>query len=133
MTDEVNQLPSSPFEESPIRDDSFDMATRTPLEKELNVMIQGDLDRLRETYSFPVGIQARISEEGETILSTCLGEVAFYEAIFPATLRLLIHPTITRILNFYNICPAQLSSNAWQSVVYVLVIWQFYKRALSVN
>ena len=119
MTDEVNQLPSSPFEESPLRDDSFDMATRTPLEKELNVMIQGDLDHLRETYSFP----ARIPKEGETILFIRPSEVAFYEATFLADLRLSIYPTIKRILNFYNICPTQLSPNAWRSVVYVLVIW----------
>ena len=75
-------------------------------------MTQDDLDDLRETYSFPVGIQARIPEEGETILSTRPGEVAFYEAVFPAGLRLPIHPIIKRILNFYNICLAQLSPNA---------------------
>ena len=61
MTDEVNQLPSSPFEESPLRDDSSDhgedlgKAIRTP-KKELNVMSQDYLDFLRETYSFPVEI-----------------------------------------------------------------------------
>ena len=44
MTDELNQLTSSPFEESPIQDDSsnhredLQMATSTPLEKELNIM-----------------------------------------------------------------------------------------------
>ena len=44
MTDELNQLPSSPFEESPLRNDSSDhgkdpeVAIRTPLENELNVM-----------------------------------------------------------------------------------------------
>ena len=98
MTDEVNQLLSSPPEESPLRDDSSDhrkdpeMNTSSPLEKEINVMTQGDLDCLREAYSFPTGIQARIPEEGETILFTCPGKV---------------------ILNFYNICPAQLSPNAW--------------------
>ena len=62
MTDEVNQLPSSPPEESPIRDDSSDhkedleMSTSSPLEKETNVMTQGDLDRLRKTSSFLAGI-----------------------------------------------------------------------------
>ncbi|GFZ00366.1 ankyrin repeat-containing 2B [Actinidia rufa] len=72
MTDEVNQLPSSPPEDSPPRDETYDhgedpkMAIRTPLEKEFNVMTQDDLDRSRETYSFP----ARIPDEGETILST---------------------------------------------------------------
>ena len=44
MTNKVNQLPSSPFEESPLQDHSFDhgedpeMAISTPLEKELSVM-----------------------------------------------------------------------------------------------
>ena len=62
MTDEVNQLPSSPPEESPLQDNSFDhredpeMSTSSPLEKEINVVTQGDLNRPREVYSFLVGI-----------------------------------------------------------------------------
>ena len=83
MTDEVNQLPFLPYEESPLRDNSsdhrkdLDMSTYSPLEKEINVMTQGDLDCLRGAYSFPIGIQAKILEEGETILSTCPLEVVF--------------------------------------------------------
>ena len=62
MTDEINQLPSSPLEKSLLRDDSsahreeLEMSTSSPLEKETNVMTQGDLDCLREAYSFPAGI-----------------------------------------------------------------------------
>ncbi|GFY90653.1 hypothetical protein Acr_07g0008500 [Actinidia rufa] len=52
-------------------------------------MTQSDLDNPREKYSFPPRIQLRIPEEGETILSACPGEVAFYEAAFPAGLRCL--------------------------------------------
>ncbi|GFZ01596.1 hypothetical protein Acr_15g0002050 [Actinidia rufa] len=62
MSDVVNNLPSSPREdppeESPPPDKSSDhmedpeMDTCSPLEKEINVMTQGDLDRLREEYSF---------------------------------------------------------------------------------
>ena len=58
IIDMVNQLLSSPPEESPLRDDSSDhrkdpeMNTSSPLEKEINVMTQGYLDRLREAYSF---------------------------------------------------------------------------------
>ncbi|GFY91174.1 hypothetical protein Acr_07g0013700 [Actinidia rufa] len=59
------------------------MATHSPIEKEFNVMTQDDLDCLREIYSFLAGIQARIPDEGETILSTRTGEVAFYETAFP--------------------------------------------------
>ena len=89
------------------------MNTFSPLEKEINVMTQDNLDHLRETYSFLAGIQTRIPEEGKTILFTRPSEVAFYEAAFFIGLRLLIHPTIKRILNFYNIYSAQLSPNAW--------------------
>ena len=57
MTDEVNQPPSSPLEESSSQAKNFDhgedpeIATRTPLEKEFNVMTQDNLDCLRKTYS----------------------------------------------------------------------------------
>ena len=118
MSDEVHQLPSSPPEGSPLRDDSPDyrvepeMSTTSPLEKEVNVMTQGDLDLLRITCSFPDGIQIRIPDEDETIFSGHLGEVAFYEAAFHADLRFPVYPTSKRILNFYNICPAQFSPNA---------------------
>ena len=57
------------------------MGTRSPLEKEINIMTQDNLDRLRENCSFLIGIQARIPEEGETILSNRLGEVAFMNLV----------------------------------------------------
>ena len=59
MTGVVNQLHSSPPKESPIRNESSDQErnpdidTYTPLEKEFNIMTYGDLDHLRESYSFP--------------------------------------------------------------------------------
>ena len=58
--------------------------------KEHNIMTPEELDLLRETYSFPQGVQLRLPEENETILSTRPGEVAFYEAAFPAGLRFSI-------------------------------------------
>ena len=69
-------------------------------------MTPKELDLLRDTYSFSQGVQIRLPEENETILSTRPGEVAFYEASFPAGLRFPIHPTIRLILMFYNICPS---------------------------
>ena len=123
MTNKVNQLPPSPredpLEESPSRDGPSDhmeapgMDANSPLEKEVNIMTHDDLGCLREDYSFLDEIQIRIPEEGETVLSARPGEVAFYEAVFPADLRFLIHPTIRRILTFYNICLTQLSPNTW--------------------
>ncbi|GFS46091.1 hypothetical protein Acr_00g0100120 [Actinidia rufa] len=101
------------------------------LTKENNVMSQAELDNLGATYSFPPGVLLRIPGDGETILSARQGEVAFYEAAFLAGLRLPIHPTIREILIHYKLCPAQLSPNAWRSVICSLVIWRHFKRHMS--
>ena len=61
------------------------------------------------------------------------GQGSFLWSCFPCRLRLPIHTTIKRILNFYNICLAQLSPNAWRCVICVLVIWQFYWHHLSLS
>ena len=101
MKIEVTQYPSS------LREDPFDnkgspsVGTR-PLPKKTNIMTQHELDRLRESCSFPSGVQIRLSEVDETIVSTHLGKVAFYEVAFQAGLRLPIHPTIKRIWVYYN-------------------------------
>ncbi|GFZ00876.1 hypothetical protein Acr_14g0005110 [Actinidia rufa] len=101
------------------------------LNKESNVMSQAELDNLWTTYSFPQGVRLQIPGDGETILSARQGEVAFYEIAFLAGLRFPIHPTIREILIHYKICPAQLSPNAWRSVICSLVIWRIFKRHLS--
>ncbi|GFY91115.1 hypothetical protein Acr_07g0013110 [Actinidia rufa] len=75
--------------------------------------------------------QWKIPEEGEMILSARPSEVAFYEVSFPAGLRFPIHPNIRKILNHYKVYPAQLSPNAWRSVVCSLVIWRYHKRHMS--
>ncbi|GFZ14357.1 hypothetical protein Acr_24g0005470 [Actinidia rufa] len=122
--DETSQSPSSPPPNSPKMDTSS-------LTKEGNVMTQAELDKLGSTYSFPSGIRLRIPGDGETILSARQGEMAFYEAAFLAGLRLPLHPTIREILIHYKICPAQLSPNAWRSVICSLVIWRHFKRHMS--
>ncbi|GFY82865.1 protein kinase superfamily protein [Actinidia rufa] len=87
---------------SPIPTSSSRMDTSS-LTKESNVMSQADLDNLGTTYSFPPGVRLRIPGDGETILSARQGEI----------------------------CPAQLSPNAWRSVICSLVIWRIFKRHLS--
>ncbi|GFZ14709.1 hypothetical protein Acr_24g0008990 [Actinidia rufa] len=123
--DETNQPTSSLI---PTNSSKMDTSSLT---KESNVMSQADLYNLGTTYSFPQGVRLRIPGDGETILSARQGEVAFYEAAFLAGLRFPIHPTIRDILIHYQICPAQLSPNAWRSVICSLVIWRIFKRHLS--
>ncbi|GFY86849.1 hypothetical protein Acr_05g0004880 [Actinidia rufa] len=62
-----------------------------------------ELDKLGSTYSFPSGIRLWIPGDDETILSARQGEI----------------------------CPAQLSPNAWRSVICSLVIWRYFKRHMS--
>ncbi|PSS08074.1 Protein naked cuticle 1 like [Actinidia chinensis var. chinensis] len=131
MADETPQIP--PFEESSPLGRLPEVEVPSSPATELNTMTQGDLDRLRETYFFLMGVQMRISKKGETVLYASAGDVAFYEAALPAGLRFPMHPTIKWILNFYDICPAQLSPNAWKNIISMLVIWQFYQRHLSLN
>ncbi|GFY93717.1 hypothetical protein Acr_09g0001630 [Actinidia rufa] len=107
MTDEINQSPSSPMEGSP--EESPLIAVHPSAEEKTNIMTLEELNALRDTYSFPSGVQVRLPDEGEIITSTRPGEVAFYEAAFPAGLRFPIHPTIrysislTEFRNLYSL------------------------------
>ncbi|GFZ09650.1 hypothetical protein Acr_21g0002490 [Actinidia rufa] len=130
MEDEVIRLPSSLMKDlsSP---ESSPSAIFPPVEREVNIMTLEDLEQLRESCSIPSSIQIRLPEEGETIMSARLSEVAFYEADFYVGLQLPIHPSIRMILHFYNICPAQLIPNVWRSVGCAVVLWRYHKVALS--
>ncbi|GFZ03473.1 hypothetical protein Acr_16g0000970 [Actinidia rufa] len=123
MTDEVNQSPSSPMEGS---HESSLVAIHPSVEEKTNIMTLEELNALRDTYSFPSGVQIRLPDEGETITSTRPGEVAFYEAAFPTGLRFPVHNTIRLILQFYNICPAQLVPNVWRSIACSMALWRVY-------
>ncbi|GFZ04454.1 hypothetical protein Acr_17g0000260 [Actinidia rufa] len=131
MADEVDQSPSSPIEGSP--EENPLVAIHLSVEEKTNIMTIEELNALRETYSFPPEVRARLPDEGETITSTRPGEVAFYEAAFPAGLRFPLHNTIRLILQFYNICPAQLVPNAWRSITCSMALWRVYKYSLSLS
>ncbi|GFS38591.1 hypothetical protein Acr_00g0058480 [Actinidia rufa] len=68
MIDEVNQSPSSPMERSP--EESPMIAIHPSVEEKTNIMTLEELNALRDTYSFPSGVQVRLPDEGEIITST---------------------------------------------------------------
>ncbi|GFY88797.1 hypothetical protein Acr_06g0007370 [Actinidia rufa] len=109
------------------------VAIHPSVEEKTNIMTLEELNALRDIYSFPSGVQIRLPEEGETITSTSPGEVAFYEAAFPAGLRFPVHNTIRLILQFYNICPAQLVPNAWRSIACSMALWRAYRYSISLS
>ncbi|GFY81103.1 hypothetical protein Acr_01g0009120 [Actinidia rufa] len=131
MTGEINQSPSSPMEGSP--KESPLIAVHPSVEEKTNIMTLEELNALRDAYSFPSGVQVRLPDEGEIITFTRPSEVAFYEAAFPAGLRFPIHPTIKLILQFYNICPAQLVPNAWRSIACSMALWRVYRYSISLT
>ena len=93
--------------------------SRPLLDKETNIMSYRELDHLRESCCFPAGVQVRLPKVGETVMSARPSEVAFYEVAFSAGLRLPI-PTLRKVLNFYNICLAQMVPNGWKSIALVI-------------
>ncbi|GFY86457.1 hypothetical protein Acr_05g0000960 [Actinidia rufa] len=133
MANEVSQLPASPLENPPSTEASPSVATPSLIERETNIMTQEELDRFRESYSLPPSVQIRLPEDDKTIASTRPSKVAFYEVAFHAGLRLPIHPTIRKIIYYYNICPTQLVLNAWQSLVCTVVVWRAHKLSISFN
>ena len=102
MDPDVRDL-MSPFKEELVEplDDPSLVEDVGSLEKDTNIMTQGELDHLNESCLFPTGIQTRLPKSSETIMLVRLGEVAFL-----AGLRFPLHPILVRILGFYIICPA---------------------------
>ena len=98
MTDEVTQLPSSPRKDTPspeVRPLADDLPS---IERETNTISQDEMDHLRELFFFPSNIQIKLLDVDKTTVSTRLGEVAIYEAVFHAGLCFPLHPIIRKIL-----------------------------------
>ncbi|GFY96533.1 hypothetical protein Acr_11g0008390 [Actinidia rufa] len=70
------------------------VAIHPSVEEKTNIMTLEELNALGTFIPFPPVVQIRLPEEEETITSTRPGEVAFYEAAFPAGLRFPVHNTI---------------------------------------
>ncbi|GFZ16759.1 hypothetical protein Acr_26g0000290 [Actinidia rufa] len=109
MTDKVNQLSSSPQEESSDHGESPNTDNQPPFEREVNIMTQGNLDLLRESCSVPFGIQAKLPKDDETIVSICPGEVTFYKAASHVGLCLPIHPLLGEHFISTTFAPPSLS------------------------
>ena len=50
--------------------------------------------------------------------------VCFFEAAFDNSLHFPLHPFIKNVLQFFNVCPSQLSPNFWGVLVGLLVVFR---------
>ncbi|GFS41154.1 hypothetical protein Acr_00g0072690 [Actinidia rufa] len=89
---------------------------------ESNTMSKDDLDRLKKSYSFPTGVQTRIPEEGETILSTRTCDVTFYKSCFPHRSEV---PNSSHHQDDFEFLQHLPCPTFPQCVISVLVIWRF--------
>ncbi|GFZ15737.1 hypothetical protein Acr_25g0001460 [Actinidia rufa] len=104
------------------------LVTHSPLDDLLSTMTQDNLDHLRKTYSFLVGFKPESRLRAR--LSCLLARVRwpFMRLLSPPNSISQSTPLLGEFLSFYNICPTQISPNAWRCVIYILVIWRDWAR-----
>ncbi|GFZ05441.1 hypothetical protein Acr_17g0010130 [Actinidia rufa] len=91
------------------------------LTKENNIMSQAELDNLRATYSFPQGITSDPWRWRDNFISPPR-QGSVLRSRVSGRLKASHSSDIRKILIHYKICPAQLSPNAWRSVICSLVV-----------
>ena len=86
-----------------------------------------DEDRLkkyRDRYQIPDDVVLRIPDLDKRACSSKYDDVAFYEADFNVGLRFPMQPLMRELLDCLHLSPAQLSPNAWRTVISCMVLWK---------
>ena len=81
-------------------------------------------------YGLPFGVQVWCPDVLTSYVVQVPKMVCFFEVAFENGLRFPLHPFIKRVLHLFNVCPSQLSSNFWDILVGLLVV--FRDRGLGV-
>ena len=81
------------------------------------------LSRFKDRFQFPNRVKVRLPSKGEHACNFFSGEVCFYESSFSCGLRLLVHPFLMELLDYFGIAPGQLMPNLWRIVVSCMGIW----------
>ena len=75
-------------------------------------------------YRPPFGVQVWCPDVLTTYIVEVPKMVCFFEVEFENDLRFPLHPFIKRVLQHFNVCPSQLSSNFWGVLVRLLVVFR---------
>ncbi|GFZ04898.1 hypothetical protein Acr_17g0004700 [Actinidia rufa] len=88
MTDKGNQSPASPMKGSSILETNPLVAIHPLVEEKNNAMSLEELNSLKDSHSFPLGVRIRLPEEGETITSARPGEPNSFPTLGEVSLAL---------------------------------------------
>ncbi|GFP89550.1 hypothetical protein PHJA_001098600 [Phtheirospermum japonicum] len=88
------------------------------LEDVVSTLTYQDVERFKSLSYFPTHWECYVPgpEDGGLSMAPHFS-LCLYEDMFRAGVRFPLHPSICEILNFYNVCPAQLAPNAWKVII----------------
>ncbi|KAF7134714.1 hypothetical protein RHSIM_Rhsim08G0029200 [Rhododendron simsii] len=89
-----------------------------------SVLVEEDLDLLREAYQIPPTVRLRIPSPNDRACMSFDGEVCLYESAFHAGLRLPFPPVVRALLARLCLSPGQLHPNAWRILFGVIILWE---------
>ena len=75
-------------------------------------------------YRPPFGVQVWFPDIRTSYVVHVPKMVCFFEGAFENGLRLPLHPFIKRVLQYFNVCPSQLSPNLWGILIGLLVVFK---------
>ena len=75
-------------------------------------------------YRPPFGVQVWSPDVLTSYVVQVPKMVCFFEVAFENGLRFPLHPFIKRVLQHFNVCPAQLSPNFWGILIGLLVVFR---------
>ena len=81
------------------------------------------IKQIHRNYQILESVSLRLREPDEWACSSFGDEVCFYEGAFQADLRFPMPSLVREFLDYLNISPTQLASNAWRTIIGIMVIY----------
>ena len=81
-------------------------------------------DTFARRYRLPLGVQVWSPDILTSYVVQVPKMVCFFEVAFDNGLRFPLHPFIKRVLQYFNVCPSQLSPNFWGILIGLLVFFR---------
>ncbi|GFP97044.1 hypothetical protein PHJA_001848500 [Phtheirospermum japonicum] len=118
----MSENPDEPLDNVPLVDRYRSVGQPKTLmvdpEDVVSTLTYQDVERFKSLSYFPTHWECYVPgpEDGGLSMAPHFS-LCLYEDMFRAGVRFPLHPSICEILDFYNVCPAQLAPNAWKVII----------------